>query len=415
MASTFMDVASGAAILKTYYTNEQRLNWLIFKNFPALALVKKNQEMKGSIYPVPVLYATSQGASSSFANAQTNQTPAASVVYQMTRKSDYSLFSVTNEAYLASEGSAAAFVSLLTTAADGGLRTATMRLSSHMFRSGTGSIGQIATGGITAGVITLTNIADLNQFEVGQTLQANSTDGGATPRAALGFVIAVDRSPVGGTLTVSATAQGGAAGSPAGWAAADFLLVQGDNNACVSGMDAWFPTTAPGTSDSFYGVNRSTDSRLSGYRFNATSQSLEEGILEAAIRTGEQGAASSHCFMPFTSYAGLQKSLASRLFWEDITSEEDASIGFRAIVIQDPVGKIYVLADRYMQASRAFLLDLETCRMGSIGRAPRVLEYADGLSTLRINNADALEGRCGMYGNFYSTAPIFNASIQISQ
>ena len=49
MASTFMDVASGAAILKTYYTNEQRLNWLVYKNFPAMALVKKNQEMKGSI------------------------------------------------------------------------------------------------------------------------------------------------------------------------------------------------------------------------------------------------------------------------------------------------------------------------------------------------------------------------------
>lgn len=414
MASSFMDVASGAAILKTFYTNEQRLNWLCYRVFPLLALMKKNTEMRGSSYPVPVLYATSQGASASFATAQTNQTPAASVVFQMTRKSDYSIYSVTNEAFLASEGTAAAFVSLLTTAADGAFRTSSMRLATSAYLSGTGSIGQISS--ITAGgVITLTNISDLNRFEVGQTLQTNASDGGATPRAALGFVVAVDRSPVGGTVTVSAAAQGGAPGQPSLWVANDFLLVQGDNNARPSGMLGWLPAVSPGSADSYYGVNRSVDSRLSGYRFSASSQSLEEGILEAAIRTAEQGGAPSHAFMPFTSYAGLQKSLSSRIQYVELKDEDDARIGFEAIKISGPRGPLHLLADQYTPAATVFLLDLETWRLGSIGHAPRVLEYTDGVSQLRINNQDALEGRVGLYGNYWTNYPIANANVAVSQ
>ena len=73
-------------------------------------------------------------------------------------------------------------------------------------------------------------------MEVNQVLQANATDGG-TPRAALGYVIA--RNVVAGTITVSATTWGGAAGSPTNWTGGDYLLVQGDNNATISGLQAW--------------------------------------------------------------------------------------------------------------------------------------------------------------------------------
>jgi hypothetical protein len=75
-------------------------------------------------------------------------------------------------------------------------------------------------------------------------LQANATDGGASPRAALGYVIAVDR--IASTVTVASSGFGGGSDSDelASWAS-DFLVVQGDNNMKVSGLPAWLLSSAP--------------------------------------------------------------------------------------------------------------------------------------------------------------------------
>ena len=62
-----------------------------------------------------------------------------------------------------------------------------MLFRSRRVRAGTGSVGAIST--ITAGVIVLTNPADVNQFSINQTLQANSSDGGS-PRAAVSVLAA---------------------------------------------------------------------------------------------------------------------------------------------------------------------------------------------------------------------------------
>ncbi len=408
MASTYMDVAAGSAALKVYYDN-QKLNWLVYKNFPFLALVPKNENMRGAFYPVPVLFATSQSANANFQNAQSNQVPAQLVQFQMTRKSHYALFSVTNEAMLASEGDAAAFMSLLTTAVDGGIRDATLALASMAFRAGTGSIGQISS--ISAGVVTLVNIVDAHNFEVGKVIAANATDGGATPRAAVGYVINVDR--IAGTVTVSATAQGGSAGSPTGWTANDFLLVSGNNNALISGVLAWCPTSAPSSTDNFYGVNRSQDTRLRGLPLT-TNQATEEALVDSAVKLAEFGSTPDYVFLPFPSYSGLQKALSARIQYLDIQAE-DAEIAFRSILIQGPTGPIRVIADRFVPQATAFMVDLATWKLGSINKAPHILEYRDTHQLLRIVNADAMEGRVGLYGNLWTNAPVFNSNIALSQ
>ena len=51
----------------------------------------------------------------------------------------------------------------------------------------------------------------------------------------------------------------------------------------LSGLGAWLPSSAPGSTDSFFGVNRSSDAtRLGGIRFDGSSLPLEEALIGAA-------------------------------------------------------------------------------------------------------------------------------------
>ena len=143
----------------------------------------------------------SQGRSSVFSTAQANQSAVQIQSFLLTRKSDYSIATIDNQTMLASATDKMAFLEGAKLVIDGAIRSIVLSLASAEFRSGTGSIGKISS--ISTGVITLTSASDVVQFEVNQVLQANATDGG-TPRAALGYVIAVNRS--GGTVTVQAPA-----------------------------------------------------------------------------------------------------------------------------------------------------------------------------------------------------------------
>jgi hypothetical protein len=128
-------------------------------------------------------------------------------------------------------------------------------LAPALFRSGTGTIGQINASSISSGSFTLANPTDAIFFARNQVLMASSTDGGGTTRAGTGYVLSAD--PATGIVVVSATAAGGSAGNPSGWTASDFLFVQGDQNLKIKGLSAWLPFTRPTTGDSFWNVDRS--------------------------------------------------------------------------------------------------------------------------------------------------------------
>ena len=65
--------------------------------------------------------------------------------------------------------------------------------------------------------------------------------------------------------------------------------MQGDNNAAWSGWAAWLPLIAPATTDNFYGVNRSPDTRLYGTYYNGASQTIEEALIDASKLIEREG------------------------------------------------------------------------------------------------------------------------------
>jgi hypothetical protein len=404
---SILDLTAMNAALKELYDGQTVEN-LVYADNPFAALVPKKTDFGGKYKPIPIITGASQGRSSTFSNAQTNQSAVNIESFLLTRASDYSIAQIDNQTMLASRTDKMAFLEGSKVVIDGALRSLTLSMASAQYRSGTGSIGQIATAGITAGVITLANSADVVQFEVNMTLQANATDGG-TPRATLGYIVAVNRS--GGTITVSDVSMGGAAGSPVGWQAADYLLVQGDVNAKMKGLAAWVPTSAPGAT-SFFGVDRSVDTvRLGGVRYDGSAQSIEEAAIDGSALIAREGGKPDHFFVNFASYSALEKALGSKVQYVDLKGP--AEIAFRGIMINGANTMIKVIPDRNQRPLTGHMLQLNTWCMNSLGDAPQILRYGDGLEMLRVYNADAGEVRCGYYGQVSTNAPGWNGVIQL--
>jgi hypothetical protein len=403
----FLDLSAMNAALKELYAGQVVEN-LVYADNPFLALVPKFTEFGGKYKPIPIISGVSQGRSATFANAQGNQSPVQIQSFLLSRATDYSIASLDNQTMLASKTDKMAFLEAAKVYVDGAIRSITLSLASASFRSGTGSIGQIS-GSVSSGVITLSNSDDVVQFEINMTLQAAATDGG-TPRAALGYV--VGRSVSAGTITVAAT-MGGAAASPSGWSANDYLLVQGDSNAKIVGLEGWLPTTAPASGESFFGVDRSVDSwRLGGGRYDGSSQSIEEALIDASSLVAREGGRPKVCVMNYSSWGALEKALGSKVQYVD--QKGPAEIAFRGIRVHGANSTIDVFPDRSCQARKAYLLQMDNWCLESLGDAPQILRYGDGLDMLRLATADASELRVAYYANLRTNAPGWSCNVKLS-
>lgn len=406
--SQFLDLVAMNAALKELYDGQVVEN-LVYADNPFLAMVPKSTDFGGKYKPIPIITGASQGRSATFSSAQTNQSAVQIESFLLTRTQDYSIATIDNQTMLASRTDKMAFLEGSKVVIDGAIRSCTNSLASALFRSGTGSIGVI--GALAAGVIQLASPEDVVQFEVNMTLQSNPTDGGV-PNAALGYVIAVNRSS--GQVTVSATL-GGPAASPAGWAPGDFLLVEGDNNLKIKGLAAWLPTTTPSAAP-FFGVDRSVDpTRLAGVRYDGSAQSIEEALIDASSLLAREGGKPDVCIMTFASYSALEKALGSKVTYVDLKGDaRDARIAFRGILVSGANSQIKCFPDRNCTQQTGYLLQMDTWKLECLGDAPQILRYGDGLEMLRVYNADAGEVRIGYYAQLRTNAPGWNATVKFS-
>jgi hypothetical protein len=425
----FANPSNQVAALKELYSGGDYMKDLVYKKNPLLALIAKDESpsgFAGKYIPVPLVYRTPQGRSGTFANAQNNQTAPALISFFVYRVSNYQLVTITNELLEATKDDAGAFVDEAKLNMDTGFRNISNDLALDLYGDGSGTRGQI--GSISSGVITLTDANQIVNFEYGMSLVSFSVSGTTATISTggnIGYVIAVNRSA--GTVTVSAT-QGGVAATPTNWSTSfPRLAVQGDVNFAsgglatgsslkVSGLAAWIPSVAPGSSDSFWGVNRSVDvTRNAGVRFDGSSETIEEALIDGASLVAREGGQPDMCFMNFASYAALEKSLGSKVMYVDVKHEE-ADIAFAGIRIHAPYGAITVIPDRNCPSQTAYLLSMDTLKFRSLGKAPHILKYGlEGLEGLRVGNADALEIRIGYYGNLICNAPGWNCVVQLSQ
>jgi hypothetical protein len=426
MSAIYANVSNQIAALKELYTGDDYMKDLVYKKNPLLALLPKDESpsgFAGKYIPVPLVYGTPQGRSATFSNAQGNQTAPQLSSFFVYRVSNYQIATITNELLEATKDNAGAFVDEAKLVMDTAFRNITNDLALSVFASGTGSRGQIdsissPSTAVGATVITLADAAQVVNFEVGMTLVATATDGGS-PSSDTVVLTAVNRST--GVLrgTASANPLSG------NWATNGYMVVQGDipnagasstsSYLKISGLAAWLPKVAPAPGDNFWNVDRSADpTRLAGVRFDGSSESIEEALIDASSLVAREGGQPDMCFMSFASYAALEKSLGAKVQYVDVKHEE-ADIAFAGIRIHAPYGPITVIPDRSCPSQTAYLLQMDTFKLRSLGKAPHILTYGlEGLEGLRVGTADALEIRIGYYANLICNAPGWNAVVSLS-
>lgn len=420
-----------AALKELYVDDKDYMKNIVYSKNPWLAMIPKNESpdgFAGKYIPVPLEYGNPQGRAHTFANAQNQQTATDVVSYFVYAIQDYQLVTITNLLMEQTKSNAGAFVDEASRTMDNGFRNISNNMAFELFSGGTASRGQISAAGVSYSApnltLTLANSQQVVQFEVGMTLQASTTDGGAALQFTPGTIDAIQITSVnrGSGVIVGTVVQGAPQSS---WAANDYLQVLGDiglggsttiaGMLGLSGLAAWVPFVDPPSNDNFWGVNRSADpTRLAGMRYNATSQTISEGLTSALAFGNREGASFDLIIIDFLSYSTLINELGAKVQYVMLEHDE-VEVAFEAVHFHSAYGKIPVVADRSCQAQTAWCLTTDTWKLRSLGKAPHILTYGmEGLEGLRVGNADALEIRIAYYGNVINCAPGYNMNVALS-
>lgn len=414
-----------AGILKELY-DDQKVQWLTYKDNPALAMIKKEEKFPGKYFPNPVVYGLTQGASATFANAYNNQSSPQVAEFLITRVSDFSLATIDGQLLAAAQTDPGAFIDGAELMIDAAWQTAVNRIASAMFRNGAGTLAQIASVANVSGtnyLVTLAVVDDASLFEVGMVLLAvQNQDASGTAPTDVATVSAVNRSA--GTFNVTCSTN-----IATNWPANYWLAVQGDlpttsNNNFqpsgstttnsllkLAGFAAWLPLSAPSSSDSFFGVNRSLDvQRLSGTQFNGTALSFEEALLQGTGQIAMQGGRVDTGVCSYATYTALITSLGSKVVYVD---EKIGEIGFRGVQVNGANTVMSIFPDRSCPDGVIYALEMDSWVMRSQNSAPHILKYMDEIEILRVPGVDAAELRVGGYMNMYTKKPGHNGAIQV--
>jgi len=395
-----------AAILKTIYPSGLPKD-LTYKDNPLLALMAKKEDFYGDFVKGPLKYAPNAGRSSTFANAQANNTNVKNVAFLYDRASDYAIARIKNEAILASKNNSGAFISILKQEMESAHQNLVNSAAQAMYGNESGSIGKIAaTTTIGSAVIILDNPGDVVFYEVGYKLQFSATDGaGAGVRTGTLTVSGIDREA--GTVTCSGNITAGVTAAAVG----DFIFIDGDYDAKMKGLGAWNPQVAP-TSSPFFGVDRTADiTRLSGWRGDLSALPIEEALIQGGAKLSRDGGKVSHVFMDFDKYADLTKSLGSKVQYVDVMAK-DANVGFQGVKVNLGKSIATVIPDRNCPAGTMKMLSLDSWLLHSLEGMPMILDM-DGLKQLRVSNEDAVEIRVGYYAQIFCNAPGHNGTFLI--
>ena len=398
-------VTSLDGVFKEFY-DDQKVKTMQYGESTLLAVMPRMTKFGGDVLPIPIVYSTPAGRRSSVAAAQAAADASKTTRFLLTRASDYGVCTISNEALEAADlGDKSAFVSARTTEIDGVFTSVTRSVSTALHGTGSGSIGKVGTDGDT--YITLSDIETVVNFDIGMKLTASSADTTGARVGTSGVITAIDYDT--GVLTCDAT-------SITSLTAGDFLQVEGDFNVKVKGIAGWLPSTAPTAGDSWFGVDRSADaSKLAGVRVPTTVApagiAMEEKLVRAIARVARQGGMPDLVVMNNAKFADLQSSLGARINRSDVKTQ-DGEFGFETVKLTSGSNTVEVLADPYCDGSTAYMLELNTWKLYSLGDVPK-FENTDGLKMLRLASADGVEVRVKYYAQLGCNAPGKNGRVAI--
>lgn len=402
------------AFLKENYGNKDRIQELLYKDFPFLGYITKKtgaSNASGDTLIAPVIYGGPQGLSATRANAQTaaaasgGSTQAKRWVVNFGQYSASVVFE--DKLMKLSTSDNGAYLEAKKLEIDNMYTSWSQVFSTYLLGSKTRNLGGFTL--TSGGVATLAVPENIVNFSPGMLLQASADDGSATSHALLGsgsigYVISVNSNA--GTFTVSAT-DGGSGGVPTSWStsATNYAFRYGDFGGTTTpetvcdGFGDWCPATDPTAGTTFNNIDRATAIiPFSGVRLTSTEiagQPLEWRIKRLVSRMATRGfGAPDAVFLNPEKWQDLADALESRGIRDNIG--KDATFGYQTIRVSAGGTFVDVYSDRYVPLTAVCALRKGAFALHTPEEFPAVIN-GDGLTMLRKATSDDYEYRLKAY------------------
>lgn len=380
------------------------------------------------LYPViPIRNTASPAVSATFANAQTIAQGTTGIVQvaqfkpQWYRK--FGIAQIDSLLLAAASDAKGAVYDEMCAQIDGIMDGTTHQFSTEVYRNGFGAIGVIdASTTLASTRLILKNPEDSVLFVQGNKLvlapddhSSNLRNSGAT------MEVAGIEDPEKGYITMTANISTSIAAAATG----DVVFCLGNRQdsatpspLCLNGLDAWFPTTVPTTTDVASGIDRSKNALYRGTIIDATaapksSLNKEDLMLEAITASSRYGGNPEKMtyFTNNTNYKEVLR-IGSAKFRPN-TVKGPYGVSFQGIKIMTDAGEIPVQPDPYCPVQRSYLIDLGTVKFYGCGSAevPRFIDDDGVGKVLRMTDAAAVECRVGYYGTIGVNRPIVNVVV----
>jgi hypothetical protein len=340
-----------------------------------------------------------------FGTARANRSVPNFERFEMTRSQDHVLVSVSCEAARASRKDEYALVQELDDAMDSANDEMALSIENLLVGEGGGARGQIATSsGISGSTITLQDPSKIYLFQDGMVIQLSDDDGsdvGDAVRAGTLTIDTINQAAGSFTTTVAVTT-----GIPAA-ADGDYIFREGDLDAgaqrVLQGLFAWCPATAPSASESFFGVDRSTNiGALAGMRHDGSGANPLDTIMYAStLVKRNRGMADTVLVNPTKAGEIVQYALAKQEF----TMKTDyAGIELQGFKIQTVCGPVGVIACSAIPEDVGMLTRRDAWLMRSLDGFPHPVDD-DGQIWHLEEAADAMQARLRYYAQLCHMTP----------
>jgi hypothetical protein len=402
----------------------RRLKNMAYDGSAFFAQCEKIEDFKFKKIHVNFKYGHAQARSHDFATAQAMSATESEKLegFEITRVSDYAIWTVDGETLEATEGDDAAQIEALETETQGALEELSNNIAHDVWGGSTASGNSLRTrvdAAWTAGdaFFTCSPVSDANRINVGMTLVAAATETGAIRAGSMKVTkVNLTTGRIDTTAAINTLITG--------FADNDFIFVSGDapnagSRKCIDSVPAYIPVSDP-SATLFNGVDRTVDiMRMSGVRMpTATPGSSAGSILEATKKllarirnVSGRRAKPKALFFNIEDLDNLDTELQSNRSYEKI-DVPDADVGFEAIGFATPIGRVQAFGEQWVPRGQMWALDMRTWEFHSLKMVPWIIQH-DGNKILRQGALDGIEGRARYRGNLTCTAPGWNGTSSI--
>lgn len=386
-----------------------------YEGEPYYAMVEKDTSWEGLYQIITMKFAHAGGRATKFTTAKKNKRAGQFGKMQVDTADNFAVWSVDNKLITLTRSQKGSLVRALTDATSDAQTRFKQSTVHQLWRNGGGAKAKIAAAGISGAVATLDNPFDVRFFELGDVCEFSDDDGVANVGVYSGTLTVLDIDEDTGTVTFDDNLS-----TISGLAAGDFIFEEGDYHSVLYGVPAYCTLAAPGVSgvpSTIWGMTRTTfPTRQSGHRFTGSKNLVQEEIKIALMKAKRRNCQTDRLFCSPELFNDVEMSLEGQRRYSD---ETVGRIGFRSIEFVEDGRVVKLIGDPNVPLGLSgeqlvFGLNMDTWKLHTAEEWPMWLTEDGKKKFMTEENANAVEGRLGGYGQHYTTAAGQNFVLALS-